>query len=109
MRTQLKAILLAIAIAMLGSVAFADTISSLVLSPGSCGTGASCATFTFTTVVDQVSAGNFNVSFSVHNAVAGTPAYLQGFGLTLFTGSADGTFVSSNPALNPAQWNIAVF
>src|SRR5438105_7292036 len=87
----------------------ADTISTLVLSPGNCGSGASCATFTFTTTVDQISAGNFMMSFKVQNATAGTPAYLQGFGLTLFSGSADGTFISSTPALNPAQWNIGVF
>jgi hypothetical protein len=105
----LNLILLATMVAALAPLASANSISTLTLSPGNCGSGASCSTFTFTTVVDQVSAGNFNVSFKVQNAVGGTSAYLQGFGLTLFTGSADGTFVSSNPILNPLEWNIGVF
>jgi hypothetical protein len=100
-----KFALVIVAMLVLGAAsASADTISTLTLS----GCGTNCSTFSFTTVVDQVSAGNFKVSFKVQNAVSGTPAYLQGFSLTLFNGSADGTFVSSTPALDPSFWHIAV-
>jgi hypothetical protein len=90
------------AIALLVSSASADSILTIT----GCG---SCSTFTFTTTVHQNSPTSYNLSFQVSNSNPGTTAYLQGFGLTLFSGSADGTFVSSVPALNPANWTIGVF
>lgn len=106
----LKLTLLAVTVALFAGAASADQI--LVLSPSNnCGAAGqpSCATFTFTTTVHQNAPGSFNLSFQVQNATGGTTAYLQGFGLTLFNGSADGTFVNSNPALNPLSWNIGVW
>src|SRR5262249_49348324 len=86
-----------LAVGALAPLASADSI--LVLSPGNCGTGASCGTFTFTTPVHQTGASTYEVSFDVQNASNGTPAYLQGFGLTLFSGSVSGSSVTATPAL----------
>jgi hypothetical protein len=87
---------------LLGLIAFAPSLFAdafLQLSPSNCGTGASCSTFTFTTTVAQTGASTVKVTFDVANANNGTPAYLQGFGLTLFSGSVSGTAVTANPTL----------
>ena len=82
------------------SSAVADSYE-LILSPGNCGTGASCNGYTFTTnVAQQGMTNNYDVSFDVHNT-SGVASYFQGFGLTLFSGSVSGSSASlaADPAL----------
>jgi hypothetical protein len=88
--------------------ALADSYK-LVLSPGNCGTGASCDSFTFTTTVKPKGGNIYDVSFDVANTgkldpnthqLVYDPAYLQGFSLTLFSASVFGTTVTADPALD---------
>jgi hypothetical protein len=84
---------MAAAIALVSTSAFA-TPYQLVLSPGSCGIGASCNGYTFTTVVAQQGVTNkYDITFDIHNT-SGLASYIQGFGLTLFAGSVSGNSAS---------------
>jgi PEP-CTERM motif-containing protein len=109
MKMSLKATMLAAIVALFASAASADTISTLVLSPANnCGGGpAPCDTFTFTTIVDQTSASVYKVSFTVQDANPGDAAYLQGFGLTLFSGSASGSTITETPDIS-ATYNVTL-
>lgn len=94
----------------LSPVARADTYQLILsgtpgVSPIGCGSGSgTCGSFTFTTSVTQTNASTYDIVFDVKNTGRGSPltydtAYLQGFGLSLFTGSVSGTTVAYTPAL----------
>ncbi len=109
--TMMLLLFFGLAIVMSSLPATADTWT-LTLSPGNCGTGASCDTFSFTTTVVENSPTSFTVTFDVKNVGAGNPlvfdnAYLQGFGLTLFQGSITGaTVASTNPTLPDGSYSL---
>src|SRR5512141_1134173 len=101
MRT--RTILVVTLVLMAGAMASADTFN-LTLSPGNCGTGSSCDSFSFTTLVTPLGSNLFDVNFKVantgkivNNVTVYDPAYLQGFSLTLFSGTAHETSWSADP------------
>lgn len=93
------AVALLFAVCALTSPSYADT---LVLGPtdtnGICTgstSGASCGGYQFTISFDRTTSV---LTFTVQPGPNATPAYLQGFGLTMFNGTISATPSASNPA-----------
>jgi hypothetical protein len=104
--SKFKFLMLLLLAALAAPLAHADQWQ-VVLGPTGCAP-ASCANYIFTnTVTSTATPGTYNLSFTVAQGPGASDAYLQGFGLTLFTGSSDGTFLNSNPVL-PAGWVVGV-
>ncbi len=89
--SHVLALALLVAVCTLSSSSYADTISTLVLGPtntnGICTgstQGASCGGYQFTISFDQTTSV---LTFTVQPGPSAAPAYLQGFGLTMFNGT----------------------
>jgi hypothetical protein len=100
--SQATALVLLFAVCIFASLSHAGTVTTVVLGPtdtnGVCTgstSGASCGGYQFTISFDQTTS---ILTFTVQPGPSAQPAYLQGFGLTLFNGNITATPFSSNPA-----------
>ena len=93
---------------LFAATASADTIYTLTLGPTGC--SPSCAGYEFTTVVTESVPGTYDLTFTVTDMNSpDIPAYLQGFGLTLFTNAiTSATFNSGSSTSGLSVANVSL-